>query len=455
MNPRNEVDDWLTELPPLDGEDDGEPDAKDQVAEDLIGDDGEPDSLDDASAEDLEVDDGLDITEEESISEDDDKWEADVGEAEIDLGGESSAADDGPDVGTQDDDLDVDDEPPSTDDDAGEEGTTDPIEHSIDEELPQLDADDEGDFEDTLLQEVQLAAGSIGAPRWADVLWEEAGGASWPLDVISDNDALVSACASATPTTPVIALVTAHGLVSARRGASTPGQASTAAAPPLQGRAPVLIALTGAIPTVWVASRTGEIAKSDDLCATWTRCASSHRAILALGSREDGSLSVLARDGKIVQVMTTADGSTWLTEIASVDLVIAPGMARVWIAQRGRSVAIGDADGVAIARDGGPFLRVPRSAGATAGVFMGGGSDPPLALAGALVEGDDVLYLGRVRRDDPMEIIAEIDRSGGGDESVDEAAVLSLAWDEVNGSVYVVTPGRVSAWSPRRRPSIS
>jgi len=135
--------------------------------------------------------------------------------------------------------------------------------------------------------------------------------------------------------------------------------------------------------------------------------------------------------------------------------VSAPGMARIWIAQRGRSLAIGDADGVSVARDGGPFVRVPRSAGATAGVFAGAGSDAPLVLAGALVEGDDALYLGHVRRDDPMEIIAEIARSGQHDDLLDEATVLSLAWDGAKGSLYVVTADRVSSWSPRRRGAVS
>src|SRR5258708_25947760 len=88
MNPRNELDDWLTELPPLDGDEDDEPGAQDLVTDDLETDDGKPTSLDDASADDLEVDDDVDITEESSVSEDDDRWEADVGEAELDLCGD-------------------------------------------------------------------------------------------------------------------------------------------------------------------------------------------------------------------------------------------------------------------------------------------------------------------------------------------------------------------------------
>jgi hypothetical protein len=72
-----------------------------------------------------------------------------------------------------DNDFDLDEEPPSSDDDAGEEGTTDPIEHSLDEDLPALDADEEGDFEDALLLEVGIAAAHTTSKRWADALWEE------------------------------------------------------------------------------------------------------------------------------------------------------------------------------------------------------------------------------------------------------------------------------------------
>jgi len=453
MNPRNELEDWLTELPPLDGDEDDEPGAKDLVTDDLETDDGAVASLDDAAADDLEVDDGVDITDESSVSEDDDRWEADVGEAELDLCDEGDD-EDSPEAPSQDDaELDVADELPATDDDAGEEGTTDPIEHSLDEELPALDADEEGDFEDTLLREVQLSTVLGAAPRWADVLWETTAGSPWPLEaLLSENDALVTACALPTATAPVIAVVTAHGIVSARRGGTVRDSAS-AATPPLQAGAPVWVALTGARPALWVANRTGELARSDDLGATWTRCAPLNRAVLALTAREDGSLAALARDAKGVELMTTGDGSRWFTERVSLDLVSAP-MARVWIAQRGHTLAIGDADGVSIARGGSTFVRVQRSAGATAGVFAGAGGDAPLVLAGALVEGDDALYLGLVRRDDPMEIIAEIERSAQADEMLDEATVLSLAWDDARGLLYVVTPDRVSSWSPRRRGSV-
>src|SRR5438094_673578 len=84
------------------------------------------------------------------VADDDETWQADVGEPELDVtDGESSGPDaDGPTdaPGEHDGDVEIADDLPSSEDDSGEEGTTDPIEHSLDEELPALDADDEGDF---------------------------------------------------------------------------------------------------------------------------------------------------------------------------------------------------------------------------------------------------------------------------------------------------------------------
>src|SRR5262249_1840136 len=117
-------------------------------------------------------------------------WEADVGEPELDVADDEPGASesnagaevDGP--TTNDGDLDIDADLPASDDDAGEEGTTDPIEHSLDEELPALDADEEGGFEDALRGEVGTAAAPRRGLPWADVLWEERSSRelAWSID---------------------------------------------------------------------------------------------------------------------------------------------------------------------------------------------------------------------------------------------------------------------------------
>src|SRR6266542_1771932 len=139
---KGEVEDWLTELPPLDGAED-EPDADESIGDDVLPSLGEDSSLDDAAADDLEVDETIDIAEEEAgEGQDDDQWEPDVGEPELDLeeGDESGAGElDSPGLG--DGEFDLDDDLPASEDDSGEEGTSDPIEQSLDEPLPALDAD--------------------------------------------------------------------------------------------------------------------------------------------------------------------------------------------------------------------------------------------------------------------------------------------------------------------------
>src|SRR6185436_295532 len=215
--------------------------------------------LDDAAADDLEVDEGIEITEEESDSKDDEQWQADVGEPELDIKeGEPSALDDaaadasdglvgGRTSPADEGDLDLDENLPTSDDDAGEEGTNDPIEHSLEEDLPALDADDEGDFEDTLLLEVRIPAGAPSSVRWADALWEEQSGLeralAWPL---GDDDAVIGACLAVTAASEIVAAVTERSalLVRAR-------DAAAVASPPGE-RGPWLLTLSaGAHPVLW------------------------------------------------------------------------------------------------------------------------------------------------------------------------------------------------------------
>src|SRR3954470_23687104 len=75
---KTEVEDWLTELPPLDGDEDdaphGESDGADEIAPPV--EDGE--SLDDAASDGLIVEDGLDLEQEETQNaEEAEAWEAD------------------------------------------------------------------------------------------------------------------------------------------------------------------------------------------------------------------------------------------------------------------------------------------------------------------------------------------------------------------------------------------
>src|SRR4029078_11532059 len=106
-----------------------------------------------------------------------------VGEPELDLADDASdEAGDADAPGVGEGDLDLDDDLPPSADDAGEEGTTDALEQSIEEELPALDADDEGDFEDALLLETGLTVATTQeGPRWSSLTWERSPSADRPI----------------------------------------------------------------------------------------------------------------------------------------------------------------------------------------------------------------------------------------------------------------------------------
>ena len=126
---KTEVDDWLTELPPLDGDDD-EPDSADEVSDDPLPEAEDAASLDDATAEDLDVDIGVEIPDEEPGGDstkareaDDERWEADVGEPELDVTESESAVDaEGEPPVATDGEFGNHEDLPTSEDDAGEEG---------------------------------------------------------------------------------------------------------------------------------------------------------------------------------------------------------------------------------------------------------------------------------------------------------------------------------------------
>ena len=453
MSPRNELEDWLTELPPLDGGDD-DPDTEDGLADDFVPDDPDDASLDDAPADDLEVDEGVEITEEESAGEDDERWEADVGEPELDLvDGEPSAVDvetpvEGPTQG--DNDLDLDDELPPSDDDEGEEGTTDPIEHSLDEDLPALDADEEGDFEDALLLEVGIAP--TPSKRWADVLWEER--SSYPVRwALGEDDVVVAMCLAVGPSANIVAALTQGGVVVASNGEPVV-KAGARTGPPLGGGRSMHLALSyPGQPILWVATRTGELCKSNDLGKTWARCAGLGRPILALGSREDGSLSVLARKNDSLEILTSVDATRWFTQRVVAEVHPRPDGGPSWIAHRGSATAIGDASGVSLSRDGRHFVRIPASSGATSGAFAGRGADAPLLLAGAFTDADDAIHLVRVRQDGATEVIAEIKPPGLSDDETEQPTVWALGWQDATETLHIAFATHICAWGPGKKRS--
>jgi hypothetical protein len=167
----HDEDDLLAELPPLDGEgEEGNPSAFDEPLDDLRPDGGN--ALDDTTGDDEPIDEPLDtLGGGDEAGEDDD----DEGPLEIDLGtaidepvGSFLGDDEPPGVDGEDFGL---GDTPDTADDAGEEGFEAEDEALRAEDLPSLDADDEGEGEDALFYEGIVRAGDSEIP-WDDRGWE-------------------------------------------------------------------------------------------------------------------------------------------------------------------------------------------------------------------------------------------------------------------------------------------
>ena len=282
---KSEVDDWLSELPPLDGADD-EPTAEDGIHDDLLPDSEDDASLDDSTADDLEVDDGIDVADDEaSAGEDDEHWEADVGEPELDLADDTDdELADGDASGMGESDLELDDELPPSADDEGEEGTTDAVEQSIDEELPALDADDEGDFEDALLLETGLMDAPVEGTRWADEPWARVASADRALVLaVPDDDAVAGMAMCVAPEFLVSVTVAGRLLVDGGTIGSRGGWLLPPALAGGKAGSPLLGLMRGDHSAVLcVVNRTGQLAQSIDLGRTWSAPADLGKSILAL-----------------------------------------------------------------------------------------------------------------------------------------------------------------------------
>ena len=162
-------DDLLIELPPLDGEgEEGNASAFEDPLDALVPDGG--DSLDDSTGDDDPVDEPLDTLDDEDG---DDGEEGPPGELDLGavvtepvgtfLGDDEPPGVDGEDFGLGD--------APDTADDAGEEGFEAEDEALRAEDLPALDADDEGEGEDGLFYDGIVRAADSEIP-WDDRGWE-------------------------------------------------------------------------------------------------------------------------------------------------------------------------------------------------------------------------------------------------------------------------------------------
>jgi hypothetical protein len=185
----DEEDDTLAELPELDGDDDSDDDDESEAeSEDGVeldvGEGGSSD-LDDATGEGDPLDELTEGDEKEG------SWLLDAGPSDLpdvdvlpeipdDPRGGGSMLLDNDEPGVGDDDFDLGgDESGLAATDAGEEGPSDADEELRDEDLPALDADDDGEVDESTLYELAVGDEDTGLP-WPEEPWMMA---MSPLDV--------------------------------------------------------------------------------------------------------------------------------------------------------------------------------------------------------------------------------------------------------------------------------
>jgi hypothetical protein len=175
----DEEDDTLAELPQLDGDDDSDDDTdaeSEDGAELDVGEGGASD-LDDTTGEGDPLDELSDEGDEKEGS-----WLLDAGPSDLpdvdalpeipdDARGGGSLLLDNDEQGVGDDDFDLGgDESGLPAIDAGEEGPSDADEELRDEDLPSLDADDDGDVDESTLYELAVGDEDTGLP-WPEEPW--------------------------------------------------------------------------------------------------------------------------------------------------------------------------------------------------------------------------------------------------------------------------------------------
>jgi hypothetical protein len=477
------ADDDLDELPPMDGGEEIDPAIEEGDALDDLEDGGDP--LDDATGEDDPVD-ASEIDAKGSES----GWLTDADDAEaLDVGTSDLASFDEPDASPRERDPRLDFEELGVGDedfglladdgkaelDAGEEGPVAADEELREEDLPQLDADEEGEIDDAELIDAGFAQEPAAIP-WAAQPWEPVGA---PLDVgpsraiacagrgvvVATARALVrvdleGACeplAAVGLETPVariaalgdaIAVVTTTGelLVSPDGGATFRSSWRDRASLSTGGASDVAFA-DGAL---WTRTRGGALLRSVDLGVVWEAMPIEGR-VVAIAADERGGLAVLVADADGERVH--ARRGIGRDDATSVESLVPIDASAALITARAAHVAHSTADG-GVTRDG---IVLARIAGCVAITLL---DEAGSLLVAAYRDTDDTTALLRVSPEGDAEIVADVSGTDWhGTESAtptdDDAdgRVRALVRDDAHGVVWACGGFGVLALEPRHRVS--
>ncbi len=410
---RPKEDDELDELPPLDADDDATVDGGDDEAIETDG----SDSLDDAEADEVPMD-ALETEGAEGGWLDDAEDADDIEIDDEDLAafeGVNEAGGDFDDLGVGEEDYGLAAGEQQRHMDGGEEGPTEPDEELRDQDLPALDADEEGEMDDSALVESTFApAADSSIPRAAHA-WRGAGA---PLDVGPARSVAVVGRG---------AIVAANGLVRVDlEGASEP--------------------LAGP------GERVDRLAAGFGLVAAVTESGG-----LAL-SRDDGVSFVVARKGdgeSAARDVAVSRGALWLLRrdgVLETSTHAAGEWTRVAAAPGAIAIVVEAGDAVATLDEAGAVTR-----------HLGGASDGAiLTLAGSTafaLQGDAVLFAVYRELEDASWIVRVVagDRSvvaevgappGAARDDSDGGAVRALAVDDGHGVVWIAGDFGILALEP-------
>jgi hypothetical protein len=494
VSPRDpdDLQDWQPELPPLDGDDDepaGEPGDDALGADDA--DASSDDSLDDAESGDLVGDAFEHVEEDASFGEEDDLASSDDFDDEdiddVSLHGWAADADA---PGISDDDIGVDDDlaAPDTIDDGGAEGTTEPVEASLDERLPELVADDDPDetgdesesaFGDVALVDVEQL------PGWSSATWTRVGPVDGvvaaPLTAVVPTPAGLLAAGEAIHRVDVVAMRSAPvaspacgqiaslvvdphdagwmaiatpeaglGVRAAAAGAFVGRGAWRERAGATGQPETIRVVLTSRPATgrlLWALTSGGALLRSADDGASWDGPLGEGHA-RAIAARADGTIVAIDTDARGPRLVTSSNGERWFARrLAGVAALVAAGP-EPQLFLDGSAVAIVGEAGVVVSRDGGEsFHAAAGCAGATAAAFVGDGSHAPLVVA-LRRAADDRAPLVLVE-ENACERIAEVEL-GTGAHADETGGVRALAWDATSGLLWAAGSfGLVALRAPR------
>lgn len=420
-------DDWMPELPALDGDDDETQEA--ELDHELASfEEDSPDPFDDeGSAALFDNADGIDF---DAVAEsyEEDEREVDIGEITIDEVDDDATASADEDADLGDDGLEIDEPLAACEDDGGEEGTLDASDWVLDERLPELDADDDDELSEGLLLDDgdAMAFDDERLPGWADVAWEIKLETT-PLDARGEVISLSFTESAALAITARGELLSANEALAGCElvPAPTDGDELAQVALTPKGRAFLLTAAGG----LWV--REGD-------AITRTSCSN----LLSIATSEEEVLVAVSADpARGLELFVSEDAAASLTarELEGPAIVVAAAP-NPWLAASGKkAIGIGSEAGLVVSRDGSSFELVPGCAGTVAVAFAGEGDEAPL-VAAVYREAEDRTFLVRLSAEGLAEVVAELGPSEAANED-DEPEPLgranALAWDAERKVLWV------------------